>query len=688
LGAYANSFLGPFVFDDLPSIASNQSIRNLSTSLSPDHGMSQSVEGRPVLNVSLALNFAAGRTDVRGYHAANLLIHFLAALVLYGLVRRTFLMPALAPRYGGDSRPLAALIALLWALHPLQTESVTYVFQRAESLMGLFFLGTLYGFVRSLDGALQGVWRSLCIASFLLGLGTKEVAVAALPLLILYDAIFVSGGFTKAWRAHWGLFVALSLGVLGFALSLIAHGGNRSGSAGFGIGVSPVAYALTQPRAILTYLKLSFFPDPLVFEYGAFWERPSPMFFACAAAIVVLLALSAWALKCRPAAGFIAAWFFLILAPTSLVPGNSQMIVEHRMYLPLAAVVVLAVLGLHALLGRRSFSILLAIAAVLGWLTSQRNKTYRTEIALWSDTVAKRPGNARAHHNLGSALKAVPGRASEAIVQYREALRLDPDKAETHFNLGVALEEVPGGLQDAIDHFQAAVRLKPDFAEAHRELGKALVRLPGRVEDAVAEYTEAIRLRPGSAEMRNNLGIILDRVAGRTADAVAQYQAALRLSPRVAEIHVNLGNALAKLPGRLEEAIAQYDEALRLDPGNAEAHNGLGAALAKLPSRRDEAIAQYKAALELRPDDAEAHNNLGAILQGTPGRLAEAVSEYEAALRLKPDMASVHLNLAVALLGIPGRNPEAVDHLRAALRLDPGNATARQILSQVEGHAP
>jgi tetratricopeptide (TPR) repeat protein len=747
--AYANSFSGPFIFDDVPSVTDNQSIRHLTTAFWPDHGDGQTVEGRPVLNLSLALNYAFGHTQVRGYHLANVLIHLLAGLTLFGLVRRTLRLPSLSQRFGHDASLLAGLIALLWTVHPLQTESVTYVIQRAESLMGLFFLFTFYAFVRSLDSARPGLWRALCVVSFFLGIGTKEVIVAVPPLLLLYDGVFVSGSLAKAWRAHRGTFLALASGLIFLATLIVSSGGNRSGTIGLGVGVSPLAHALTQPLALLTYLKLSVLPYPLILDYGTILTRRDWELLPQASAIFVLIALTVVALKRSPALGFIGAWFFVILAPTSLAPEATQIIVEHRMYLPLAAVVVLIVLGLYRLLGRRSFPVLLALAVVFGWLTSQRNETYRTEEQIWGDAVAKCPANERAHYSLGAALARV-GRIAAAATEYEEALRLRPDYPEAHSNLAGALF-AEGRTAEAIAQCEEALRLKPDYAEAHNNLGDVLFA-EGRTAGAIAQYEEAVRLKPNNAEAHDNLGIAL-KAEGRTAEAIAQCEEAVRLQPDLAEAHNNLGYALnaggrtdgaiaqyeealrlkpdyaeahnnlgivlsaegrtaeavaqdeeavrlkpdyaeahnnlgsdLSAEGRIAEAIAQYEEAVRLKPDLAEAHNNLGGAL-KAAGRTAEAIAQYEEAVRLKPDYAEARNNLGNTLSAE-GRSAEAITQYEEAVRLQPDIAPIHFNLALALLKIPGRTNEAVMHLKEVLRLQPDNDLARKILASIAASGP
>jgi len=380
IGAYHNSFSGPFIYDDAPAILDNRSIRHLwplTAALNPPHGEGLTVEGRPVLNLSLAINHPFGGTSVTGYHAANLSIHLLAGLVLFGIVRRT-----LAGRDPDCARFAAAAVALIWLVHPLQTEAVTYVIQRAESLMGLFYLLTLYCFLRSTSPTGSSAWVAeaskafgarprtgpetlgafrypsqsirwdwLSVVCRLLGMATKEVMVTAPVMVSFYDRTFVAGSFREAWRRRWRYYCSLAATWVPLVLLVASTGGNRSGSSGFGAGVSWTAYLMTQFEAILTYLRLAIWPDPLVFEYGTFWTTPARAL--PAAAIVLALAIATvWALVRRPALGFLGFWFFGILAPTSLTPGTTQMIVEHRMYLPLAALIVVFVLGTEALTRR------------------------------------------------------------------------------------------------------------------------------------------------------------------------------------------------------------------------------------------------------------------------------------------------------------------------------------------------
>jgi tetratricopeptide (TPR) repeat protein len=627
--------------DDVPSIASNQTLRHLGSALFPPVASTEG--GRTVLNLSLAVNYAISGTSVWSYHAANLAIHILAGLTLFGILRRT-----LERRAAASASSVAFLIALLWTLHPLQTESVTYVIQRAESLMGLFYLLTLYCFIRGaeLGGPRGRMWYALCVSACLLGMATKEVMASAPLVALLYDRTFLAGTFRGAWKLRWPVYCGMACTWVALLLLVLSTHG-RGGSAGFGSGLSPWEYARTQGPAIIHYLRLSLWPNPLVFDYGTPIAPNSAWTYACAAAVAGLVAASGWALVKRPVLGFLGTSFFALLAPSSsFVPVVTQTMAEHRMYLPLAPLAAIAVLAIRRWMGRAALPLVLAVGACFAAVTWQRNRDYGTEERIWSDTVAKRPDNGRAHTDLGSALKGIPGRLGEAMAQFDQALRLNPSDVSAHNDLGLCLNQL------------------------------------GRTDEAIAQYDEALRLNPNIAEAHNNLGTCLVRIPGRLNDAIAQFREAARIAPDYAEARINLGNALLAV-GQVDECIAQYEDALRINPGYAEGHNDLGNALLRTPGRLDDAIAQYEEALRINPDYAEAHNNLGNALN-SKDQTAEAVAQYEEALRLKPSVAGFHLNLAVTLLRLPGRVDEAVAQLREVLRLDPKNAVARQMLTKID----
>jgi len=672
--AYANSLSGPFVYDDKDAILGNPTLRHLwplSEVLIPP-GAGITVSGRPVLNLSLALNFAAGGLDVRGYHVVNILIHALACLTLLGLVRRTLALPSLRGRFGAAAVPIAFTVSALWALHPLQTEGVTYIVQRAESLMGLFYLLTLYGFVRSVDAPAPRRWQALSVAACLLGMATKENMVSAPVLVLLLDRAFGAGGVAEAWRRRRGFYTALAATWLLLGALLATTGGNRGGSAGFGVAVSWWDYALTQFLALVHYLRLSFWPVPLIFDYGTFWIKGLAYVWPEACVVVALVAGTLFALWRKPAVGFLGGWYFAMLAPTSIVPGMTQRIVEHRMYLSLAPLVVLLVVAVYSRVGRRGLAALLAAAAGLGLLTYRRNADYRTEIQLWEDTVAKRPANQGAHANLGAAL-ADAGRMKEAVREDAMALQMGPNPVATRNNLGTALIAI-GRVREAIQELELSLRQDPNNAQAHLNLGVALDLLK-RAPEAMPHYLAAVRIKPGFAEAQNNLGDALSR-SGRNAEGIVHLEEALRLKPAFVSAHYNLAAALARA-GRMEAAQAEFATGLQLDPADADAHANWGGVLLATGHPRD-ATAQVESALRLQPESASNRYNYGSVL-ATAGRLDEAVQQFEAALRLKPDYVDAHNNLGNALT-LLRREAEALPHYEAALRLDPTHASAHNNL--------
>lgn len=681
VAAYGGSFSCPLLYDDVGAIVGNPSLRHVGSAFWPPAGLT--VSGRPVLNISLAIDYAISGTAVWSYHLTNLAIHVLACMTLFGLVRRA---AALAM---GERAPLVAFSsALLWAVHPLQTESVTYVIQRAESLMGLFYLLTLYCLARGATetGAGSRRWLTLSVASCLLGMGTKEVMATAPIVALLFDRTFIAGSFREAMRRRWPAYAGMAATWLVLSgLILSTHG--RAGSAGFESGATWWGYALTQFPAIVHYLRLGLWPDTLVFDYGTALAPLTAWTLACAISVAALVAATVWALARRPLLGFLGASFFMILAPSSsIVPVATETMAEHRMYLPLIPLVVLAVMGIFRWTGRAALPLCVALAAVLSLGTWQRNKTYGSELGIWEDTVSKRPENDRAHYNLGCALDKARGRTDEAIAQYEEALRLRPANAEAHYNLGCDLGGVAGRLDDAIGHFTEAVRLRPDFAAAHFNLGFALDKAPGREREAIAQYREAIRLKPDFFDAHYALACDLERSPGEVDEAIAEYEEALRIEPGNPEVHYVLGRVLERIPGRLEQAALQFEEALRVRPDFYEAHYSLGNALMR-SGRASDAIGHYQEAVRLKPDFPAAHCNLGNALASL-GRFPEAIGQFEEALRFAPDDATFHYDLALALLRVPGGKHSAVEHLRRSIQVQPYDNPASRILNGLDGSGP
>ncbi len=536
LAAYANTFAVPFVFDDVAAITQNPSLAHFSTALFPPDGLS--VSGRPLANLSFALNRALGGEAVGGYHAVNLALHLANVLLLFSLVRRTVRSP--------HRTAIAFTTALLWALHPLHTASVTYVMQRTELLVSLAVLGTLSAFARATTpapGSGANRWLTLSVIACLLGMASKEVMVSA-PLLVLgYDRTFVAGSFRAALRQRPRYYLALAATWLVLA-GLVFGTENRGASAGFASALPWSDYARTQLYAVPHYLRLAVWPAPLVFDYGATVITSLALILPGALVLAALVTATLIALRRWPAAGFCGVWFFALLAPTSsLVPIATQTIAEHRIYLALAAPLTLLAVALHRGRPRRVLFATVPLALALGALTFGRNADYRTLLALWQDTAAQAPANPRAHYNLALAQLAA-GLRADARLALASATRLDPTHAPAHHQLGTLLA-ADAHLAEALPHLTASARLTPDSAAAHYELANALVRL-NRVADAAPGYAAAVRLAPDHAAARYNFGTALAQL-GRYPEALIQFDEAARLDPADASARANAGRLRAYL---------------------------------------------------------------------------------------------------------------------------------------------
>ena len=416
LAAYSNSFRGPFIFDDIDAIAGNPSFQPSAT-----HSNASSpttLSGRPVLWLSFEIDNALGGLHVEIYHITNLLIHLAAGAVLYGIVARTLLN--MGNRFEASAHWLAAAVTAIWLVHPLNTEAVTYTIQRAESLAGLFYLLVIYCVIRN--------WRFGAIAACALGMGTKETMVTAPILALLYDRTFLAGSFAGAWKSRRTIYIGL---VATWAIVIIAA---LSGARKMSVGdISPIDYAMTQLGVIWHYLVLTFWPHSLVLDYYDWPITARASDIAAGGIIIVLLMiLTLLSLRLWPRLGFLGAWFFLVLAPSSsVIPIFTEVAAEHRMYLPLIATIVLVVVGGWMVISRRpatawiggvAFTIVLAL---LSARTFVRNAQYQDPEILWRDNIAQRPLNPRAHFNLGFTLM-TENRPSEAAIEFQKALALDP----------------------------------------------------------------------------------------------------------------------------------------------------------------------------------------------------------------------------------------------------------------------
>ena len=597
--AYANSVTGAFVFDDRPSIVSNASAHNPAPWAHPLAAMQAprniTLSGRPVSAFTIAMNYALAPVDARntfdppapgslvsplsyqnnlwGYHATNLAIHLLAALTLFGVVRRTLQTPALRATFGNASTSLAFVVALLWTLHPLQTGSVTYVIQRVESLMGLFMLFTLYCAIRAQESRAMP-WSIAGVMACLLGMGSKEVMVGAPIIVMLWDWTFIPGPFAATMKRRGALYIGLALTWILLAMLVVMD--PRPLSSGFHFAEWPWwRYLATQCGVLLHYLRLAFWPSPLVLDYDWLPARTIGVILLPALIINVLALVTLWQLAQRTAAGFAAAVFFVVLAPSSSVlPIITEIAAEHRMYVPLAAVVSLVVLGAYALMTRSkatavvrqiAFAGALALAAFFAWQTSLRNDDYFSDERIWADTVQKRPFNSRARNNYASDLLK-SGQAKAAAEHLQVAVTVEPNYAEAHANLGVALATLQQ-YPDATAHFERAIAIDPFYTSAFENMAEAY-GAQNQLAKAVKYFIKALDQKPDDVALLNKAAWILataiDPAARDASQALVLATHAVELTSRKDASSLDTLAAAYAEAGRFADAITTGTEALAL----------------------------------------------------------------------------------------------------------------------------
>jgi len=700
--AYSNAFSGMFAgLDAKESIRDNPHIRSLwplteamslpllaSTKAADAGSKGGTVVRRPVLSLSFALNWALLGPNPNRFHAVNLAIHIVAAWLLFGIVRRTLVLPRLRPHYGKAATALAFSIAAIWALHPVQTESVTYIVQRAESLMGMLFLLTFYCVVRALDSGHASVWRVAAVVACAFGMGTKEVTAVLPVLVVAYDGIFGFASYREALRRRWTLYAALAatwaviIVLVAITLSDVRSDFNEGRN---------LAYALSQPSVILHYLRLAVWPYPLYVYVNTnlFTVRTAADVLLPLAVVGPLVAGTVWGLWRRSPLGFLGAWFFLILAPTSTFVAVSDVIQEHRMYLSLAAVVVIAVCGFYRLLQRArahglpqvvaktlAVNVLVAVVVACAIATHARNEDYHSEFGMIRPEDMSEAFQILANHYL---LGPIPPQAArtEAETMLASPNAGPADLAFAEYLLGLlALEDEQP--HEAQAHFQRAVARYPDSVLAHNRLGVALLD-QGQVAAAANVLRETVERWPNDAASVVSLGRVLlaqEDLVG----AQAQFERALTLDRNSAVAYNNLAYVL-EARGDLAAAEASYRKAMSLDPEMELARNNLGELLLR-QDRIEEARVQFEVVLAARPDDVFAMSRLALIEEhaGAPQNLLRAIELFRGVLAVEPNDARMHARLA-GVLDRLGEAGSAQGEYARALELDPDLTGARTALA-------
>ena len=583
---------GPFVFDDSGTIVNNLSIRQLwplagsgksGGPLNPPKATP--VDGRPLVNLSLAVNYYFGRLDPFGYRVVHIVVHLLSAILLWAIVAKTLRLDYFQGQFDRFAGALSFAAALVWAMHPVNTESVVYVTQRTELMMGMFYLATLYCSLRywtAAHTAARATSLTLATLACLSGMLCKEMMVSAPVMVLLFERTFVTKSLRRALSRSWPLYVGLALTWV-HVLALYYHG-TRTPGAGFGQGVAAQVWWFTQTKVLFLYLKLAVWPWPLVIHYEIPYLKTAteawPWLLATGLVAMGTLVL----LWRRSALGFVAIWFFAVLSPTLVVPLVGETLAERRMYVPLAAIVPLFIVGGYVLLrrawrsvGRREgfesirswpvavFSVgIVALAIGFGYVSSRRLVAYRDEIALWQDALVHQPHDPLIQFNLGTLL-AEAGRLPDAIRHFKETVRLDPDSDRAHYNLARAFEET-ARPQEAIKHYLATLRLRTDDASSHYNLAR-LLEDTGQPLQATEHYRQAIAANPDFSAAHTNLAILL-LTSGQTQEAIQHFETALRTQEDL-DNYMNLVTIYSQL-NRASEAIPLAEKALDLARSQGE----------------------------------------------------------------------------------------------------------------------
>ena len=551
LAAYANSFAGVLVFDDVTEIGENPAIRRLWPPYEAMLG-GKTLPPRPIPYYTFAIDYALWGDWLPGFHLTNVAIHLADALLVFGIARRTLLKPALAPRYGRFALPMAWFVAALWAVHPLQTQAVTYVYQRMECLMALCFLGGLYAFIRAGESARrERTWLTVCAAAATAGMLCKESAVALPPLVFLYDVLLTPRAPLAALRRRPWFYAALAASYLPLLVFLATQGDRYLE---FRDPISRLDYALTQPEVLLRYLRLTVWPAGQCLDY--WWEFIDDPLQVVVPVVVLVSLVGAYLAATRgsrPALWLLAA-VVLPLVPTSSVIPVAALAAEHRMYLSLAGLAGAVVVGAVELQRRFESSSsaawvprvgvaagLITVAA-LAATTHARNEVYRSKLAMWTDAARTASHAPAVPTHLATAQFEADDFAAAAATA-RRILAIDPDYGKAHIVLGSALLRL-GDQAGALEHLARAVAEMPQSAKAYLNLGVAVRTIDaGRAAEL---FRRALECDPSSVEALINLGNIAAR-AGRFEDAVRMYDEALAVAPHDRRAAALRATALADL---------------------------------------------------------------------------------------------------------------------------------------------
>ena len=581
ISIYAGTLTSPFIFDDISNIRDNPHIRipDLRIENIVWAGFHSPLSNRPVANISFALNYFLHGYNLVGFHVVNILIHIASGILLYFFGKATIETPVLRTRYAKFGW-IPFFTAFIWLVHPLQTQSVTYLIQRMNSLAVMFYVLSMLLYVKfRFNRQRRTKWLLMagCVLAGALACGTKEIAITLPGFILLYEWYFFQGLSWQWVQRH--LLALIGTALLLIVMALIYF--ENEPLAGILNSYSErdftlVQRVLTQYRVVIFYISLLIWPNPsrlsLDHDFTLSYSLTNPITTLLSITIIIALFIAAvWTAKREPLISFGILWFFGNLVIESSVIGL-ELVFEHRNYLP-SMMVILCLTALvfrHSKLAWQGALALCLVGILFTAWTFERNKVWADEITLYQDCVKKAPAKARPYNNLGAALMRA-GRLGEAVQQFQSALAIKSDFGDAHYNLGLALSRQ--GLLDAgIQHFDEALKLEPNNVKALNNMGVAQA-MQGRYDQAALYFEAALKLNPQDADLLNNLGYSLKQ-SGNSDGAARQFIQALTLNPRHAGAHHNLGLILMDR-GQNEAAARHFTFALEINPFFDEARRNL-----------------------------------------------------------------------------------------------------------------
>ena len=657
--AYLPALRGGFIWDDDAYVTQNSTLHDGEGLRQIWFKVGAVPQYYPVVHTTFWLEYHLWALNPIGYHLINVLLHAIAAILLWQVLRRL-------------QTPGAWLAAVLFALHPIEVESVTWVTERKNVLSAVFYFAAALSYLRFValekpgsSNRLRWSWYLGALVLFTAALLSKTVT-CSLPAVLLLVCWWKKGRVQRG-----DIIPLLPFFVVGVALGLMTAWIEK-----YQVGAQGAAWSLTfadrcliAGRALWFYAGKLVWPAHLTFIYprweiepAVWWQWLFPI-----AAIGVVAGL--WLARRRIGKGPLVAvlCFAGTLGPAlgfvNVYPMRYSFVADHFQYLAGIGLIVLGAAGLN----RLPRVIPATIVVLLGALTWQQGGIYRDLETLWRDTLFKNPDCWMAHYNLGILLKN-QGRIEEAMEQYHKTIQINPNHYEALNNLGNVLA-AKGRLDEAIENYRKAIQINPNYREALNNLGNVLAA-KGRFDEAIENYRKAIQINPNYADALNNLGVTL-ATRGQFDEAIENYRKAIRINPNYAEALDNLGIVLAA-KGRLDEATVNYRQSIQVNSNRPETFFHLGATLGQL-GRTREAVAQYREALRLNPNLADALNNLAWVLAASPDAElrngAEAVRLAERACELTQYGEPLYLETVAAAYAEAGRFPEAVTTAEKAEQL-------------------